>query len=152
MKLVAVVALFVAVLSFGTSVAAQCADYAGCVGQVAEGGARLREFQRATAVVVATDRAIARAATSEAQRMNATATELARPTQTPQPTNTAQPTATPQPSATRQPVPTATQAPVVAQAPVQPVETKQIDWRSLIAMAFAGSILIGGALYFLKRL
>ena len=171
MKLVAVVSLFVAVLSFGTSVAAQCADLASCEGQQAEASARVREYQRATAAVIATDRAIQRAATAETRAilatesaMGVTATELARPTRPLAPTATSLPTVTPVPSVTPQPTATspnlnATAMSIVVNAiqpsrstPVALSEEESARRQTIGNAVIAGLLLmIAGGIYFFYR-
>lgn len=131
MKFIAFFLCLCIVLAFASIASAQCADYAGCVGQVAEGSARLKEYQRATAEVIATERAAIRAATSEARSilatesvLSATATELSRPTQTPRPTATQTATPTQLPTAT--PLPSATTSPSVTPYPTQTATPAQI--------------------------
>lgn len=159
MKLAVLLFLIVAFVYVRPVVAQDCATIPECASNIAGSRARQTEFLRATAAVVATERAIVREATSQARAilateaaLSATATWVSRPTSTPWATATALPTVTSLPSATVQPI--ATIAPVATQTQtvVQIVESKPIDWRSLLAMAFAGTVLIGGAVYILKRL
>ena len=116
--------LYVAVSSFASVANAQCIDYAGCLGDIVESSARLKEYQRATAEVAATERAVIREATAQARAMratedalNMTATVLARPTQTPRPTITQTPTVTQLPTVTPYPIQTVTQMPTVQPTP-----------------------------------
>lgn len=149
MKIVALfIALFVAVLSFGTNVAAQCSTVAECSGQQAEAAAQLREFRRATAAVVATDQAIARVATAQAvaeratiTALSVTATWVSRPTQTPQPTSTQLPTAVFAPVATAQPASTAQVQTVSAQPPVAQSSKSPLE-RSAPFIVFAIIVII----------
>ena len=100
-------------LAFTSRASAQCADYAGCAGQVAEGQTRIRAWARETAVAIdaeraaiATERAQAREMSATATALSIEATELARPTPTSTPTPT--PTRTSTPTATTTPQPTMT--------------------------------------------
>ena len=161
MKLALLLVMIVVFIYARPVLAQDCTTIPECAANIAGARARQSEFLRATAAVVATERAVIREATAQARAilateaaLSATATELARPTQTPRPTATGLPTATSLPTATPQPSATAAQiAPITqAQHVAQSAESKPVDWRSLIAMAFAGTVLIGGAIYILKRL
>jgi hypothetical protein len=165
MKFALLLAMIVVFIYVRPVAAQDCATIPECAANIAGARARQAEFLRATAAVVATERAAMREATAEARArlateaaLSATATEAARPTSTPRPTVTALPTVTSLPIATTQPVatvqPSATIQLVTAQPQpaALPVEVKPVDWRSLLAMAFAGTVLIGGAIYILKRL
>ena len=146
MKIVALfLSLFVAVLAFASVAAAQCVDYASCAGQVAEGNARLKEYQRATAEVVATERAVIRAATSEARAVLATEAALSA---TATATSTPLPSATALPSLTSYPTPIATQTAIVSQIATSASGQSNGEWSTFRWIATLVGLPICAVMFF----
>jgi len=140
MKPLAAFILFVIAIAFVSPVAAQCIDYASCVGAKAEIDARLRPWAQETAQAKAEERRAVATDRAYNRMIALTATEMARPTKTPVPTVTVQPSATSQPTGTPQP----TQTPVIVRVVVTPPVIVQAE--SKPKSTTAGYIVVFGSL------
>lgn len=140
MKPFALALLFVVVFAFVSPVAAQCIDYASCVGAKAEIDARLRPWAQETVQAKVEERRAIATERAYNRMIALTATEMARPTKTPVPTVTVQPSATSLPTVT----PQHTQTPVIVRVIVTPPVSAQVE--SKPKSNTAGYIVVFGSL------